>query len=236
MPRVLKIEESKIVTKNNMQVQRVIFSDDRIVYVRTDNGEVYPENTPDKYVDLINAYNASHDDVGSTNSKPQSSDFWGNERNYIEDGSPDRRNQIEKTKDKKQLSKDIDTWRAIDRIGNFGIALAVCGILQFIIALTVMLISIIAEIGSTPEATYLCTICLVNGVLGVVYTVLGIKIAKLEYRPSTVRTIAIIMLILTVIDLMFGAIGIMGIIIFIYAIIALTKVGRYEEWFYGKIE
>ena len=98
MLRVLKIEESKIVTKNNMQVQRVIFSDDRIVYVRTDNGEVYPENTPDKYVDLINAYNASHDDVGSTNSKPQSSDFWDNERNYIEDGSPDRRNQIEKTK------------------------------------------------------------------------------------------------------------------------------------------
>ena len=78
MPKVLNIEESKIVTKNGLQVQRVIFSNDKIVYVKIDDGEVYPKDTPDRYVDLINTYNASHDNVDSTKPKTKPNEFWGN--------------------------------------------------------------------------------------------------------------------------------------------------------------
>ena len=106
MPKILKIEESKIVTKNGVRAQRVIFSDDKIVYVRIDDGEVYPKNTAEKYINLINTYNASHDDIDSTKPKTKPSEFWGETKNYIKDGSGNRLNQIRQTKDKKKLSKN----------------------------------------------------------------------------------------------------------------------------------
>lgn len=60
MAKVLNILESKIVHRSGKMYQRVIFSDDRIVYVENDTGDVTPDTTPDKYVDLISAYNSTH--------------------------------------------------------------------------------------------------------------------------------------------------------------------------------
>lgn len=238
MPKVLKIEESKIVTKNGLQVQRVIFSNDKIVYVKIDDGEVYPKDTPDRYVDLINTYNASHDNVDSTKPKTKPSEFWGSEVNYIKDGSSDRRNQIEKTKDKKRLSKDRDTQNAINRIRGFGITLRVCGVLQVVLAVLALVWFMLLPGGSgiAEVATPYIIVCTINAVLGIVYDALGQDISRLKSKPSTIRTVAIIMLVIAGIDLLSGWLGIMGLIVAIYAIIALVKVGRYEEWFYGEIE
>lgn len=60
MAKVLNIIESKIVTRNNSDWQRVIFSDDKIIYVNTQTGDVKPDSAPDKYVDLISMYNTTH--------------------------------------------------------------------------------------------------------------------------------------------------------------------------------
>lgn len=60
MAKVLNIVESEVKQIQGKSVQRVIFSDDKIVYVDIYTGEVRPESTPDKYVDLISIYNASH--------------------------------------------------------------------------------------------------------------------------------------------------------------------------------
>lgn len=58
--KVLRIEESQVKQVNNKTVQRVIFSDDKIIYVDIDTGEVKPDSTPDKYVDMISSYNIHH--------------------------------------------------------------------------------------------------------------------------------------------------------------------------------
>ena len=55
MAKVLRIEESQVKQVNNKTVQRVIFSDDKIIYVDIDTGEVKPDSTPDKYVDMISS-------------------------------------------------------------------------------------------------------------------------------------------------------------------------------------
>lgn len=60
MAKVLRIEESQVKQVNNKTVQRVIFSDDKIIYVDIDTGEVKPDSTPDKYVDMISSYNIHH--------------------------------------------------------------------------------------------------------------------------------------------------------------------------------
>jgi hypothetical protein len=60
MAKVLNIVESKFVHKDGKMKQRVIFSDDKIVYVDNDTGDVVPDSTPDKYVELISMYNATH--------------------------------------------------------------------------------------------------------------------------------------------------------------------------------
>lgn len=60
MSKVLNIVESEVKQINGRSVQRVIFSDDKIVYVNIHTGEVKPESTPDSYVNLISLYNASH--------------------------------------------------------------------------------------------------------------------------------------------------------------------------------
>lgn len=51
--------ESKLVRRDGEVYQRVIFSDDKIIYVDIDTGEVTPESTPDAYVDLVSIYNSN---------------------------------------------------------------------------------------------------------------------------------------------------------------------------------
>lgn len=60
MAKVLRIEESVVKQVNGKSVQRVIFSDDKIVYVDIETGEVKPESTSDVYVDMISLYNSHH--------------------------------------------------------------------------------------------------------------------------------------------------------------------------------
>ncbi len=244
MPKILKIEESKITTKNNVEVQRVIFSDDKIVYIKIDDGEVYPKNTPDRYVDLINTYNASHDNIDSTKSNSKSKmnpdEFWGSDRNYIKDGTEDRRTQIENAKSKKHLSKSRDTQRAINRIRDFGNVLRISGIIQIVITvLQGIYIINLSSNGLVPNdiASLLVILFTIDLILGILYVAFGGGIAKLEFKPTAIRAIAIIALIIPVVILILnGWLGILGILVVIYAIIALTKIGRYEEWFYGEIE
>lgn len=73
MPRVLAVEESEIKEVRGRLVQRVIFSDDKIVYVDVNTGEVQPESTPDKYVDLISVYNSSHKNTRNNNTSTNES-------------------------------------------------------------------------------------------------------------------------------------------------------------------
>lgn len=72
MAKILSIVETKTVTKNNIEMQRFIFSDDKIVYVRLDNDEISPSSTPEKYINLINVYNASHEHDQEPNNKKTS--------------------------------------------------------------------------------------------------------------------------------------------------------------------
>lgn len=234
MPKILKIEESKIVTKNGIQVQRVIFSDDKIVYVRIDDGEVYPKTTADKYVDLINAYNASHDNIDSTKPKTKPSEFWGETKNYIKDGSEDRYKQIQQTKNKKKLSKDRDTQRAINRMRDFGIVLMVGGLLETIgiIITTAIFLGINNGVG---DGSWIWLVA-IDLALGIALITSGRGIAKLETEPSGIKSTAVVAIIIGVIFLLLGGLKLGGLIIIIYAIVALVKVGRYEEWFYGEIE
>lgn len=245
MPKVINIEESKIVTKSGLQMQRIIFSDDVIVYVRLSDGEVYPNDIPDKYVDLINAYNATHGDTDANTSsttpkdepKADPNEFWGKDQNYIKDGSPDRRNQIEKAQSKRHLSKSRDTQNAINRIRGFGTVLLVSGILQIVIS--VLYLVFVAYAGAPPDVIAgFAAICILEVIVGGVFSTFGSKIRGLELDPSTIRGVAIATLILYAINLLFITLGIglVGLLVIIYAIIALFKVGRYEDWFYGEIE
>ena len=235
MARILKIEESKIVEKNGMQMQRVIFSDDKIVYVRMRDGEVYPKNVAEIYVNLINTYNAAHDEVDSTKPKTRPEEFWNASKNYIKDGTGDRGRQIEKTKDKKHLSKNRETQNAINRVRDFGICLRIAGTLQLVLMVAIMIWIIVSrgEAGVNMDGVILCAI---NAVFGIIYDTLGQDISRLKMRPGGIRAAAITALVLGIIGLLLGGLGIMGVIIFIYSIIALVKIGRYEEWYYGEIE
>lgn len=55
----VSVLESKLVRRDGEVYQRVIFSDDKIIYVDINTGEVTPESTPDAYVDLVNIYNSN---------------------------------------------------------------------------------------------------------------------------------------------------------------------------------
>lgn len=220
MSKILKIEESKIVVKNGVEMQRVIFSDDKIAYVCTDNGEVYPTNISDRYIDLINTYNASHDEVDSTKPKANPSDFWNNNQNG-----------------------EYDTQIAVNRIRRFGIALRVCGVIRAALMITFLVIFIILS-GSIDYPIPCIVISGIDAVLGVVYGMLGAKISQLEFKPSTIITTAIIVLVIDVLTIFSffvlgssgGLLGIIGVIEIIYSIIALANIGRYKEWFNGEIE
>lgn len=75
MPKVINIIESDIKTINGRTVQRIIFSNNSVVYVDVETGEVRPDSTPDKYVDLISSYNASHQMNKSLFDEYESNDF-----------------------------------------------------------------------------------------------------------------------------------------------------------------
>lgn len=77
MAKVLNIVESEVKQIHGKPVQRVIFSDDKIVYVDVYTGEVRPDSTPDKYVDLISVYNASNQQTNTLD------DIYGNNRELI---------------------------------------------------------------------------------------------------------------------------------------------------------
>ena len=232
MPKILGIEESKIVTKNGVQMQRVIFSNDKIVYVKIDSGDVYPEDTPEKYINLITTYNASHDNIDSTRSKR--SDFW-EEKNYIKDGSDDRSRQIAKTKNKKTLSKNRETQNAINRMRDLGTILLICGIIQVVVTSILLILAAIPTVQYTLPWV-LATFAMINGILGIFYILFGSGLRKLQFTPSAIRGIAIALLIICILDLFTGAMGLLGLLVLIYSIITLVKVGRYEEWYYGEIE
>ena len=244
MGKILKIEESKIVIKNKVELQRVIFSDDKIVYVRTKDDEVFPKNTPDKYIDLINTYNASHDELDSTKPKIEPNPFWEKEESFIEDGTADRQSEIKATKNLKKLSKNKDTQAAINRMRDFGTILLTSGIITVIVIGIMLFYAISAyeqATGNGPLAAddgiQVLLTCSVSIILGIVYIALGSKMRKLQYGPTSIKTIAISVLLLGALDLILaGAVGCLEIFTIIYAIIALIKISRYEEWYYGEIE
>lgn len=57
--KAVSVLESKLVRRDGEVYQRVIFSDDKIIYVDIDTGKVTPESTPDTYVDLVSIYNSN---------------------------------------------------------------------------------------------------------------------------------------------------------------------------------
>ena len=243
MGKILKIEESKIVVKNKVEMQRVIFSNDKIVYVRLDTGDVCPANTPDKYVDLIDTYNASHDNIDSTRPKIDSNSFWGEDKSYIKDGTEDRQSEIQAAKNLKKLSKNKETQAAINRIRDFGTVLLTVGIISIVLMSIVMIFGISAYSrysgGSLLDAdnSMALVACAISIIIDIVYIVLGVKTRKLQYRPSSIKAVAISIIILGVLDLIIaGAVGLLEIFAIIYAIIALVKIGRYEEWYFGEVE
>ncbi|MDO4507988.1 MAG: hypothetical protein Q4B65_01180 [Candidatus Saccharibacteria bacterium] len=235
MAKVLNIIETKIVMRNNIEVQRVIFSDDKIVYVRTDNGEVYPTTTPDKYVDLISTFNASHQNI--VEEKPTPKGFLFDEPvNYIKNGSTDRAKQIEKTKDGRYLSKNRDTQKAINGMRNFGTCLTIVGVFDIAIAVIYGLILSLHSNNANPSIMWanIISAC----ISAVIYLSLGSQIYSLKMTPGGIKTTAIIMVVLTALVWFIGAngVGIAGIFVFIYAVIALTKISTYEGWYYGEID
>lgn len=70
---ILSIEDESPVVKNGKNMKRFIFSNDKIVYVEDESGIVYPTDTSDKYIDLINVYLAS----GTSTSKKKKYDQVG---------------------------------------------------------------------------------------------------------------------------------------------------------------
>lgn len=257
MAKVVNIVETKIMKRNGVDVERVIFSNDKIVYVRLDNGEVYPEDTPDRYVDLISYYNAAHNGRAqrvqdSLNwASEHMDDFFGDTQKgetqhfksegFIKDGTGDRQAQIYKTKKKDyhKLSKNHRTQNAIDSIITFGQFLFFVGIFQ-IIVLAVLFFVIAGS--STPhmteaESNAIIVSFFINAAISIVDMILGHGIKALDMSPGGIQAAAIFRIIIAIIALITsGAIGIMGIIVTIFAISVLAKIGTYKDWYYGEIE
>jgi hypothetical protein len=208
--------------RNGIEVQRIIFSDDKIVYVRVDTGDVKPDNTPDKYVDLISSYNATH-------SISDNSEHHANSRNksFIKDGSEDRQNEINRSKDKARLSRNERTQSSINSIRSFGQWLMIGGILQTIVCVFFLL---------SATADY-AGLAVLNLIFSVLYIIFGAGIAKLSFSPGGTTGTAIFVLVIAVIGLATGGgTGLVGLIVIIFAIIALCEVNRYRQWYYGEIE
>lgn len=222
MAKVLNIVETKLIMRNGIEVQRVIFSDDKIVYVRVDTGDVKPDTTPDRYVDLISAYNATHS-ISSDNEHHTS----GKTKSFIKDNGEDRQNEINRSGDKTRLSRNERTQSAINSIRNFGQWLMVGGILQTIVCIFFMMSSTADYAG----------IAVLNLIFSVLYIIFGAGIAKLSFSPSGITGTAIFVLVIAVIGLATGGgTGLVGLIVIIFAIIALCKINRYRQWYYGEIE
>ncbi|MBR1689638.1 MAG: hypothetical protein IJ713_02545 [Oscillibacter sp.] len=255
MSKVINIVETKIMKRNGVDVERVIFSNDKIVYVRLDNGEVYPKDTPDRYVDLISYYNAAHNGRAQ---RMQDSLNWASEHTddflediskekkrhsksdgFIKDGTGDRQAQINKTKRKnlRELSKNHQTQTAINSMINFGEWLFVGGLLQILIYVAILIAYATGVIEYQGNIEFQVLSIMFGMIVGLISMIVGDKQKRLGYSPTGIRVLAVTIIILAAIILLsHGAVGIVGIIIGVKAIISLVKVGRYENWYYGEIE
>ena len=226
-------------------------------YVRLDNGEVYPKDTPDRYVDLISYYNAAHN--GRTQ-RVQDSLNWAGEHmddfleeiskenkrhsrteDLIKDGTGDRQAQIYKTKKKDyhKLSKNHRTQNAIDSIITFGQFLFFAGILQTIVLAVLFFVMAGSSTArmTGAESNAIVASFLVNAAISIVDVILGHSIKALDMSPGGIQAAAIFRIIIAIIALVTsGAIGIMGVIVTIFAISVLTKIGTYRDWYYGETE
>jgi hypothetical protein len=61
MPEVLRIVCDDFIEEDGREVQRIIFSDDRIVRVESD-GTILPQSTPQRYIDLISSHNEQYNE------------------------------------------------------------------------------------------------------------------------------------------------------------------------------
>ena len=117
---------------------------------------------------------------------------------------------------------------------DFGIILTVCGIFE-IIGLILIMALFIYNNGGVYDGSGIW-IVIINLALGIALITSGRGISKLETEPSGIKATAIASIVIGTIFLFLGGLKLGGLIIIIYAIIALVKVGRYEEWFYGEVE
>lgn len=154
-----------------------------------------------------------------------SADFWETKQNHIHDGSGDRKKEIEQTQDKRKLSKNRNTQNAINQVITFGILLTWCGILLLAVVLIDLIYGIAQFISTNPEllAENLMPLifCTILCIIPIVIIILGNNTRKLSFAPSTIKALAIIFLIIG------------GLILKIDAIILLTKIRQYEDWYYG---
>ena len=108
------------------------------------------------------------------------------------------------------------------------------GLLIYLLA---MFIIVDNNVGFAPDVlTSAMLIVAVDIASSIALLMSGRGISKLETEPSGIKATAIVAIIIGVILLFAGALKIGGLVAIIYAIIALVKIGRYEEWFYGEIE
>lgn len=165
------------------------------------------------------------------------SDFWGAKQNYIQDGSEDRKQEIAKVKNKKKLSKNRDTQKAINRMIDFGIVLMVGGILEIIGI--IFAIILFASVNSGMWFELIGTnvwLVVVELALGIALITSGWNVARLRTEPAGIKSTAVVSIIIGAIFLLFGGLRFGGLLIVIYAIIALVKIGQYEEWYFGEVD
>lgn len=236
MSKVVNIVETKIMQRNGVDVQRVIFSNDKIVYVRLDDGTVYPASTPDHYVDLISMYNASHTITGCSEYN------MNDERRTLFDEEPrDRQEQISETDPKNFLSltKNKNVQKAIISITGFGKIAFVGGILQSVIIPAIIIVAMILQYGSinNDSGEWILINAFVDFVVGLVFMIMGSKIKVLDMTPGGIKGCAITTIILSIVCLLSGGfLGLIGILTLIEAIVTLTKVRVYEDWYYWRIK
>ena len=214
MAKVLNIVEAKMMERGGRKVERVIFSDDKIVYVDAETGEVEPRNVSDKYADLISAFNATHiisGDGAKVNSQNESS------------RGDDRSKEIIAATDKMTLSNNPTTQSAINSVRSLGAWMVASGALNIVAAIIYL-----GMVAATYGFSMIGFVLLLP--IGILQTVFGTKSYKLESTPSGIRGTAIFAILL-------GGSGLITRIgTLVYGIIVLTKVGHYENWYYKRVD
>lgn len=134
-------------------------------------------------------------------------DFWGTS-NAVDD----REQEIEQAENKHKLSKNKKTQDAINQVMGFGFLLEWCGILSaFVTILSLFAWNVIG-------------LSMLILIIEIIFIIMGENIRKLSYTPATIKVMAVIALIIG------------GLILKIDAIILLTKIKRYEEWYFGETD